>query len=291
MKSALMLFVFQTASACIPVAGDRILGSHLVLADATLAVFPPTVSIALAPSPGSRQVVTAGELIRLAKSQGVSLNSIPTDVCFEFSMRQVRAEDALEAMRRTLPSGANAEIVELPSAELPVGDLHFPLSTLEPGSDIQTWRGYVQYTPTRRAPFSMKVRLQSGLKELVLTRDVAPGVTFSQEMFRSEPVTGLAIRAQVATRPEQVIGTTAKVPLKTGQRIPLNAFEQPPAVRKGDIVSVEVRSGSARIQLDAIAQRTARDGEIMDFLNPLSGKTFKARLEGNRAIITVGGRL
>jgi len=298
MNRAVLIFALMQAAyaACVPVTADRITGAELALADPALAVFPATMSVAFAPAPGTSLVVSPTDIVRLAKSHGVNLDASPVGVCFAFGMRKLSADEVSAALRRTLPTGAVVEVVDLPSTELPVGELNFPITALEPVAeaqhvDVQLWRGFVQYTPTRRAPVWARVRIRNGLEELILTTDVPRGTTLTKEMFVAKAITGLASRQPIATRLEQIVGTAAKLDLKAGQRLLLSAVEQPQAVKRGDVVSVEVHSGAARLQLDAIAQRGARDGETMEFLNPLSGKTFKARVEGTKAVVYVGGRL
>lgn len=298
MKRALFIFGLLQAAhgACLPITADRVTGAELALADPALAVFPATMPVAYAPPPGASLVVSATDIVRLAKSHGVNLDTIPGDVCFAFTTGKLSPDYVVAAMRRALPQGGEVEIVELPATELPFGELQFPVAALEPvseaqHSDVQLWRGFVQYTPTRRTPVWARVRVRSGLQELILTADVPRGATFTKEMFVAKAIPGLVPRQPIATHPEQILGSTAKSDLKAGQRILLSAVEQPLSVKRGDVVSVEVRSGSAHLQLDAIAQRGARDGEIMEFLNPLSGKTFKARVEGSKAVVYVGGRL
>ena len=153
------------------------------------------------------------------------------------------------------------------------------------------WRGYVQYAATRRAAIWARVRLSLRLEALVLTADVPRGGPISPGAFRAESVSGLPLQAHVATRPEELVGTVAKVALKAGEPIPLAALAHPPVVRRGDAVRVEVRYGTTHLQMDAIAQKEAREGEVVELLNPQSGRTFRARMEGSVAVLVVGGRL
>lgn len=60
-----------------------------------------------------------------------------------------------------------------------------------------------------------------------------------------------------------------------------------PALRRGDTVKVEVRSGEARIHFEAVAECAARTGELVELRNPVNGKTFKARLESLSTAVLV----
>lgn len=289
--SAIFGLVVSLASAgCLPIAGDRILGRHLAMADAALAALPASLTAGFSPAPGSTRIFAAAEIDRLAKANGVVL-ATPSAVCFEFAMHHLSPEAALAAMRAGLPETANIELVELPGTPAPVGELHFPVTSLEPGADSQLWRGYIQYTATRRSPVWARVRITNTMQALVLTSDVARGAPILPQSVERKLITGLSLNARVATSPAEVADTIARTPLKAGSPILLSTLIHPPTVRRGDVVQVDVRCGPAHLKLNAIAQKEARNGEIVELLNPASGKIFRARMEGARAILDIGGRL
>lgn len=101
-----LLFLMGVSSAafgaCLPVAGSRILGHDLALADPRFAALPATLSVGFAPEPGMIRNFAAAELQRLARANGFQIGDA-TDVCFELSMRALGATDATVAMRRSLP--------------------------------------------------------------------------------------------------------------------------------------------------------------------------------------------
>jgi hypothetical protein len=77
--------------------------------------------------------------------------------------------------------------------------------------------------------------------------------------------------------------------LPAGTEIPVSLIDEPPAIRRGDLVRVEVRSGLAVLHFDAVAEATVRAGEYAGFRNPITGKTFRALAEtGSKALIVVG---
>jgi hypothetical protein len=54
-------------------------------------------------------------------------------------------------------------------------------------------------------------------------------------------------------------------------------------------VRVEVRSGSALLHFDAVADAPAREGDMIELRNPVNGKSFRARLAGGqKAVLIVG---
>jgi flagella basal body P-ring formation protein FlgA len=103
-----------------------------------------------------------------------------------------------------------------------------------------------------------------------------------------ETRTGPLEREKSASRIEDVQGRVARRPVKAGTPVPAAILTEAPAVRRGDSVSVEVESGLAHLRFEAIAENTARDGEMVELRNPLNGKTFRARLNADgRAVIVI----
>ncbi len=44
-------------------------------------------------------------------------------------------------------------------------------------------------------------------------------------------------------------------------------------------MTVDVQSGFAHLQFDAVAESSANEGDVIELRNPSSGKTFRAKLE------------
>jgi hypothetical protein len=143
----LALVASAAHSACLPVTGDRILASDLARADARFAALPGDLPLAFAP-----HAFHVPELQRIARVNGLSLESL-AEVCFEMQLHAPAESDFLEAMRRSLPPSAIITMVEMFPSPIPAGTIVFPASTRTP----QMWRGYVQYTPTRRFPVWARV--------------------------------------------------------------------------------------------------------------------------------------
>lgn len=200
-------------AACLPVTGDRILASDLARADARFAALPGALPLAFAP-----HVFRAAELERIARANGLALESA-TEVCFEMQLHAPVEAEFLDAMRRSLPPSAAITLIEMFPSPIPAGPIVFPASTREP----QIWRGYVQYTPTRRFPVWARVSVSMTL-----------------------------------------------------------------VARRGDTVPVEVHSGRAVIRFDAVAQKDVFPDGVADLRNPVTGRTFHARMDGTKAVLIVG---
>jgi hypothetical protein len=149
----LAIVAIAAHAACLPVTGDRILASDLARADARFAVLPGELPLAFAP-----HTFHVAELQRLARANGLPLKSV-AEVCFEMQLHAPIESDFLDAMRRSLPASAVVTMVEMFPSPIPAGAIVFPATTRE----VQIWRGYVQYTPTRRFPIWTRVSVSMTL--------------------------------------------------------------------------------------------------------------------------------
>lgn len=287
-----VLCTLSASAACLPVTGDRILGSDLAAADVRFSGLPASLQFGYAPAPGAARVFTVQELQRIARANGLSASSLQS-ICFEIPVRVPTEAEFAESMRRSLPADAAIRIVDMARSGLPAGRVEFPLTGLEPSASgnggIQLWRGFVQYTDTRRAAVWARVAVTVRWTAVVARKDLSPDVAISPADLRLEARTGPVNHAPSAARLEQVAGRVVRRRVPAGEDIPLSLLDDPPAVRRGDVVRVEVKSGRAVLHFDAVAQTTARPGEMAEFRNPASGKDFRARAEaGSRAVVVIG---
>src|ERR1700676_203086 len=137
------------AAICTPIHGDRILASDLARAVPEFAVASGDAVIGYAPAPGSRRVLHAVELGRLASKLNVKLDA-EREACFEWTLAAVSREDVARSMRVSLGiPDARIEIIEMGPRAAPEGKMMFPLTGLIPGADRNSgpalWRGYVAY--------------------------------------------------------------------------------------------------------------------------------------------------
>jgi flagellar basal body P-ring formation protein FlgA len=276
---------------CFPVTGPRILARDLALADARFSALPSMLAVGFAPDPGSRRIYTAAELERVARNNGVRLENL-ADICFERPMLHIREEDAEAAIRRSLPADAELKIVELAKSDVPAGQLEFPLDGLEPPSPAapgtQLWRGYVIYAETRRAAFWARVSINVRYTAVIANKDLPVNSVVDAAQVRIESRTGPLVHEKAASRIEEVSGRLLKRAIGAGAPIPLASLTELPAVRRGDSVQVDVESGGAHLRLTAVAESAANEGDMIELRNPLSGKTFHARLDrGPRVLLVV----
>jgi flagella basal body P-ring formation protein FlgA len=293
MTKCLLLFWVSSGlvlAGCVPVTGNRILGRDLALADVRFASLPTTLTIGFAPAPGAQRIYSARELQRLARASGIPIANYD-DICFELPMRRITEEEVIPAMRASLPDEAILKIVELANFDVPAGPVAFPIEGLEPaapgGRGVQLWRGHAKYAETRQMPVWARVEVAVPFTAVVAARDLPQDVAIAAASLRIENRIGPLERAAPATRIEDVQGRIPRRPLKAGSVIPLGVLSDAPAVRRGDPVTVVVQSGLARVRFEAIAEKAARDGDIVELRNPANGKTFKARLDPGPKVLVI----
>jgi flagella basal body P-ring formation protein FlgA len=290
----LLLFTLSAvvSAGCLPVTGDRILGADLASADKKFASVPASLQLGYAPAPGSSRVFTAPELQRIARANGVQAADF-TDLCFEIQVHVPTDAEFVEAMRPALPADATLRLVDMARMTIPSGKVQFPLAGLEPpaiGNDrAQLWRGFVQYTDTRRTAVWARVVIAATYTTVITRTALVADTPIDAASIEIQTKSGPLKREVLASRIEQVAGHVTRRPLPAGAEIPLSLIDEPPAIRRGDVVRVEVRSGLAILHFDAVAESTVREGEYAGFRNPATGKTFRALAEkGSKAVIVVG---
>jgi flagella basal body P-ring formation protein FlgA len=292
MKCLLLLASSGIAFAgCTPVTGNRILGRDLATVDPVFSALPATLAVGFIPAPGTRRVYSTLELQRLARANGIPVSAFE-DICFELPMVHLMEEDVIAAMRPSLPADAVLKIVELTRLDVPAGLLEFPIEGLErpapANHGVQLWRGHVRYAQTRQASVWARVKVTVQYQAVVAGKDLAQDSPISAGSLRMESRTGPLESEEPATRIEDVQGRIPRRALKAGSVVPVAILVDAPAVRRGDPVTVEVQSGLARLRFEAVAESSARDGDIVELRNPFNGKTFRVRLEpGAKALIVV----
>jgi flagella basal body P-ring formation protein FlgA len=280
---------------CLPVTGDRILGADLASADTKFASLPATLQFGYAPAPGASRVFTAVELQRLAHANGIEAAGF-ADICFEIPVHVPTDSEFVDAMRPALPADATLRLVDMAHAAIPAGKVQFPLSGLEPPAmgnpgmaGAQLWRGFIQYTDTRRIAVWARVVVTATYTTVITRNAVVADTPVDAASLEVQTKTGPLKRDATASRVDQVAGRVIRRPLPAGAEIPLSLIDEAPVIRRGDQVRVEVRSGLAILHFEAVAESNVRAGEYATFRNPTTGKTFRALAEtGSKALIVVG---
>jgi flagella basal body P-ring formation protein FlgA len=146
----------------------------------------------------------------------------------------------------------------------------------------------VKYADTRRAPIWARVSILVRYTAVIANKDLPMNGVVDSAQVRIETRTGPLAREKAASRIEEVNGRLLKRAVSAGAPIPLASLTDVPAVRRGDSVQVDVESGAAHLRLAAVAETSASEGDMIELRNPLSGKTFRGRLDhGPRVLLVV----
>jgi len=82
-----------------------------------------------------------------------------------------------------------------------------------------------------------------------------------------------------ATKPEEVVGLLARRTIPAAGVVPLDAIEQAPAIKRGELVTVVATLPGVEIRSSGIALGDARPGEAVRIRHSTSSKVFQARAD------------
>jgi flagella basal body P-ring formation protein FlgA len=270
------------AFACHLLEGDHILASDLMAANPDFDALDPKIAIAPAPAPGVSRVLRPEEIARLARINNVTLSFPVTDLCFERVAEQLTPESLMPALRAALAiEDARIEILDFSRFGIPHGALSFSRSGLSSAglSSTSLWRGHVTYDQSRTIPVWVRVRITADRSWVEATELIPSGkrIEAPQLVLKKGP------RFPFGPGPLDTIDLAATHKslrtIRSGEPIFASMLTTLCEVERGDTVRVEVSSGRARLEFDAVAQSAGRAGESVMVKNTESSRYFRARVE------------
>lgn len=282
-----------TAATCVPMHADRILAADVARAVPEFGAVPGDSFVGYAPAPGSRRVLHAVELRRLASKFDVKFDA-ELEACFEWTLRPVSREDVIRSMRESLDlPDTHVEILEMGTRAAPEGKLIFPIEGLIPGADRNSgsalWRGYVVYAAKRRFDLWARVKLSAPTKRVVAVTAIAAGHAIDASEVRLETVEDFPVWHEVARHPDEVVGRVAQHGIPAGHAVLRTGLSQPFEIEAGELVAVTVESGQAHLTLQGRAENSGRRGDMISVRNPSSAKVFRARVDGKGKVLVMPG--
>jgi flagella basal body P-ring formation protein FlgA len=276
-------------SACLALGAgaDHIVIGDLASALPALASLEPSTPLAPAPAPGVARVFHVPELRRMALRLGWP-EAPAADICVERPVTPPDPAKLLAAMQAAVPE-ARIAILDYSRQQLPEGTVEFPVSGLQPGGGPSAlWTGYVLYGTNRRFCLWARVNVRVTLHRVVATADLRPGQAIAPEQLRAETSEGFPARENWLASIEDAAGRWPRVPIRAGMAIGARMLETPRDVMRGQTVHVEVRSGAAHLEFEALAEASGSAGDTVAICNPDSRKRFLARVEG-KGRVSVNG--
>jgi len=271
------------APVCIVTSGDRILAGDVAAELSAFSALPPDTALGYAPAFGAKRVLSAEQLVRLARQHGVEIMA-GKDICVERATRFLNPEELLAAMRATLGAeDVRVSILEFSRTPAPPGEMVFPrlgLPASAPGGDGPVlWRGHVQYASGRKFPIWARVKVSARLAHIVAIENLEPGRPIDESQVQVEETEGYP-RNGPAPRVEQVVHKVPRRLIKAGTEVLPSLLAEERTVARGEKVQVEVESGATRLTLEGRAESAGDVGGVISVRNPQNGRLFSARVSG-----------
>lgn len=283
--AALLLTVrfAPAAGSCIAIESDRILASHLAEVIPAFAAVPPETQIAYAPVPGVRRFFHASELERLALRYNAELpKGAARELCIERAVEPLRPQAVMDAMRKSLGApDARIEIIELSRFPVPRGQIEFERSALPAVASAASaviWRGVVHYEGGHRFAVWARAKISVPSTRIMALENLPAGKPIAAAQVKLEKCEVYPAARLEPAALDQVIGRIPRAPISSGTPVLVTALDAPKEVENGQVVSVEVQSGAAKLALDGRAQSSGIRGQIIPIRNLATGKSFSARV-------------
>ena len=268
-------------------ASDSISAGDVAKAWPALASLAPDTAIGLAPAPGVVRMFGLPELRQVAARFQIK-ELPPAGVCFERRTAPLDPAALRQVLLRELP-GTQLEIVDYSRAPVPQGVIEFPRAGLRAAPGGAFWYGAVRYAKTRRFAIWVRIRARFAVKRIVAAAPLKEGETLVPSMLKEATVDEFP-KDGFAGSVGEAAGQVLRRPVAAGEAIRTAWLEPPKLVLRGDIVSVEVQRGGARLRLEGFAQASGAAGETIPVLNPLSHRVFRARVQSKGIVFVDEGK-
>jgi len=288
----LAVFLFLVQTGCVAVHGDRILAGDLAAASSVFGAVDPGLALGYAPAPGIERWLTRRELAR-ALGGTAPLSALPARLCVVRASRKLSVAEVTAAMRRALPAGAKLEVMQIPEAPLPEGDLEFPLSGLrqagEPG--LYFWKGRLKVPGGGRSvPVTATARILAQREVAVARRHLAAGEAVAKGDIAAE-IREEAFWPERKTQPAaSFFGWRVRRGLAPGQVVDARQLIPPIAAKAGDRIALVAERGRARVSVEATVLTAGRVGDIVLLRTPLHQRRVRARVSAPGMAILEEGR-
>jgi flagella basal body P-ring formation protein FlgA len=289
-----LMTLLPPPGSCQAIHSDQITGEDLARAMPAFTRIPRDAAIANSPAPESQRIFAWPELQRIGRQYGVELPA-KSRICFEWQMRPLSADDVRAAIRESLGGGnTRVEVLAISKSKTPEGKLVFPLSGLSASTNVDSttpvsWRGEVIYDSSHRFTVWARVRLAATMTRVVAKELLLPGQTVDASQVEVQTVDDFPLRNNTTHRLDEVLGHAPLRAIKPGAWVLRADLAEPLQIRRGESVLVTAVSGGAQLRMEAVAENSGKQGEMISLRNPRSGKSFRARVEGKDQAFVIAG--
>lgn len=297
--------------------------AEVLSSDAAAAATLATIELFPAPATGTSRYVRLRELQDLLHFRGVNL----VDHRFSgASLVEVRSGGALPAERPTAPLGMAQQRLASQRAAKAILD---HLRTVAGATD--TWLVRVQldeqqakrivvhdarlsasggtppWTAAQRfhlewdagnesGTFIVDVEVEAPRQVVVATRALARGALVNADDVRLEAAAGDSVDTGPCTSLDEVLGKEAIRAIRAGQWLTADDVRAPIVVRRGDVITVYVRSPGVQVRTTARAKQDGALGDLISVESLLDRRSYYAQVSGiqtaevyARAVSAAGG--
>ena len=279
--------------ACIAVDGERILMGDLARVIPAFDALDPNRSVGFAPLPGARRTFLPRELSAIAHERGITLEN-PMSVCVIREAAALLLSQLEAALRRSLGDGINLEITEFSRYPVPPGELQFSRSGLNfpPVRNAGTpvlWLGHVIYDASRHFPIWVRVKLTAMHTVLVAASPIISGKVIEAAQVRTELRAMFPFPDVPPVDPAQAIGQMVRRSLAAGTVISNDMLSYPPAVGRGETVTVRVEDGAAHLHFTATSDAAGSIGDSIVVENPTTHFRFRGVIDAPHQVLVRSG--
>lgn len=289
---AVWLLPLAAVDRCIVVDSNRVLVRDVVQEIPALSALPGELMLGYAPAPGMVRRWKGRSVQAAGLRQGTNTGEVP-DFCVARPAAPIQESEIERVLRASLPPGSHMQLVDFCRLPVPRGELQFSLRGLvrpsNPRPDsLLMWRGRVVFDKNRSAPFWAKVRVSIHREGVYAQHEIPQGKMIGPEDMRFEVREESLFSDVPAANPQRVSGQRSRRTIAAGAALTEALLETPHEVNPGEVVEVQVQSGSARLKFDAQAVTGGHDGDLVLLMNQSTGKRFKAVIAGkSRAVVSL----
>ena len=285
MRIAFLIAMLVTAPAfaCQAIDGDHILGKDIASLSPLFAALDAKLEIGAAPLAGVQRVMHPDELVRLAKQNGISLDTQAGAICFERATEPLTAETLLPVLQKALAmDDAKIEILDFSRFGVPRGAFEFPKSGLMPNG---LWHGRLLYGENHSMPVWAKTRITVERTWVEAADTLAAGKKIEASQLTVKTGPRFPLDTTLIESASLVAGRRPVRTLAPGTPIVPAMLTIAHDVERGDTVSVEVTVGGAILDFEATAESSGRAGEMILMKNPENGRSFAAVIQDKRHVL------
>ena len=247
--------------------------------------------VAYAPQPGRSAIFDANWLARLAQRYGLDWRptSRRDQAVAERLSTLITASDivaALQAELTTLGFGEDYELsITNPQLQIHIAvDKPATISVLDITTDARGERVMAVISAPAGDPTAKRFKIQGRLNAMVEipvpARPLRPGQIIDENDITWARVRRAQLRSSMLSDPNDLIGKTARIPLRAGQPVRLTEVYTPALVKKGDSVSMIFRTDTMFLAANGIALESGARHDIIAVRNNQSGTVVEAAITG-----------